>query len=440
MPHHLEHTVIALKSHSSPQYDYIKKYSAEDTYSLKGLYDTYRPSEARTIIINDIVVKVSKSTGYDKLIATCILFESPKLYNFTGEKESLKDAMAQITADIVRLYTSSLNTKDIIQKGRDMKPVHKDISKEVSFKLPKSKGTLHDRYIETVNSISDITRAINIKAVLQDSKDVADVFMDTKTALESLAITPVKQQKKGFMSKYFGKPQSLTVPSGKKESVQNNIDYLFGVVHTSYEKLVETGEQLQESKGKLIAQLTRLEELKEESNIEVSNFPDKASVPMRTLALNTQITASAEKYKDRILKIDGAILATQTTIISLGKDLPSMKSDLTDEMAISGMLSGLEDYQLMYAEIAELVSKVTTSTSEKTFERIESVLDMQISDTHTIDYLTASAERGEKFAEMITEKSQLLVEKTQNDAKIIAKIAEANSLTNARNSIKQIEG
>jgi hypothetical protein len=157
------------------------------------------------------------------------------------------------------------------------------------------------------------------------------------------------------------------------------------------------------------------------------------------LSLNTQIEASIEKYKNRLAKIDGAIIAAQTTIMALGKDLPSMKSDLTDETAISGLLSSIDDYQQMYDKAAELVSDVTETVAKQSYDVIENLFDMQIKDNRMISYLENSSKRSQKFATMVADRSDQLATKIRNDADKMLHIAAHNSSNLIAQGIQKLQ-
>lgn len=424
--------------------EYIDGYEPDRSYPWRGLRDTYVENTDRLyqLVINDVEVSMTSSGDSGVLLASCELFNEPNVYRWSRNMSSLREAIKYAGQDIDKAKKLGESKEKVRVKGREMAPTHVDITAEVEVEIPyHNSAPMQERYMEVVGCISTLTQGINNNSILKDSKEVAEAFLKAKVEIEGLATVRSKPtENKGFFHRYFGKNDPSKTPSGANASVQDNIDYLFGLIHEKYERLVTTGEGLQTAKGQLQAQLDLLEQLKVESAEGVKSFGDPSLVPMRVVALDTQIKASAEKYKDRLLKIDGAILATQTTIIALGKDLPAMKTDLTDEMAISGLLTDVGDYQSMYAEIATLVMEVTTSTSEKTHEVIENVLTMQIEDDHTVRYLAETATRGERFANMVIDKSKQLAVKTQNDAKFIEKVAQGKQLESARRSIKKIEG
>lgn len=143
-----------------------------------------------------------------------------------------------------------------------------------------------------------------------------------------------------------------------------------------------------------------------------------------------------KKNKSKLQKIDGSILAVQATIASLGANLPAYKADLEDEMAIGSLLTSVDNYQEMYKEITTLVSDVTKHTAEKTHKVIENLMDIQINDTHTMQYLSDSISRGEKFATMLVDKSEKLAQKVARDAKFISETTKGTTLLNAKEKYK----
>ena len=287
---------------------------------------------------------------------------------------------------------------------------------------------IQEKYTNIVGNMSKLTESINKNYALGDHKDLADSFLKAKAELQ--ALTSVAPTKISFIGKWMNNStiyKKLTKETKevytKSQSTQETIDYLFGIVYDKYDNFVSMGESLQKSKGQMEQQIKALKELLKASNAEMKRFKKKVNIPIRTMVLNTQIKTSIEKYKQRLMKIDGAIVATQTTIMALAKDLPAMKTDLTDEMAIGSLLSSVDDYQKMYGEIARLVTEVTDVTAKQTHTVVENLMTMQIEDDSALTYLTSSEERSKDFAKMFNDKSALLVAKFKNDAETVNKIA-----------------
>lgn len=409
----------------SEEYDIIKKINKKYLKLLKMIKDIkleYIPSdisgEADAVVFSNTELEIE---DYE------ITFESK--YN------SLED-------HVIKAYE---NHKNKIKKGSNLNVenvIITDIEPEIN--INNSGDTITEKYASIVSNVSQITKDINAGSALVNHKDVVEAFLKAREEISKL--TTVKPNRFGFVGKWLienkvigQKVDSLKEEQAKNQSTQDNIDFLFGTVYEKYEVLIKTGEGLQKSKFQMKKQIELLEVLSHESDKIVKQYEQMTDVPIRDLSIDTQIKTSIQKYKQRLTKIDGAILATQTTITSLAKDLPSMKNDLTEEMAISSLLGSVDDYQKMYQNIAELVSEVTNATAEKTHVVIENLLQMQIEDTHTMTYLVESSQRAEKLASMLVDKTGKLTKKVQRDATFVADVAKGNSIEDARKNIKLLK-
>ena len=308
--------------------------------------------------------------------------------------------------------------------------------------------SLQNQFSQITGNISSLTTGINEDTILGDLTTISESFKKTKAELLGLASTPSKNTFGSFgrsVSKMVKENRFLKGMASAHEdsktlskSVQENIDYLFGLVHIEYEKLVSTGESLQHTKIGFKKQIAALEELSAKSAKSLEIYKEQSDIPMREVLLNTQIATSAEKYRQRLIKIEGAIMATQHTIMVLGKELPAQKSDLIDEMAIGSLLGSVDKYQKMYGEIAELVGSVTENTAAATHEAVENLLELQINDTHTIEYIQKSAERGTDFKNMIVDKLGRLNTKIHKDAEILTTITSSDNLLETKQAIEKI--
>jgi len=342
---------------------------------------------------------------------------------------------------------------ETIQKGQEftvkVEPVVVEVEPDII--VMDNSASIHDRYSQVVGNISELTKGINATNSLGELKDIAEAFKSTKKELEDLTdkvAVPSNSMFGAFGRTIMGKASKITYlktwtkayndTKTESTSVQDNIDYLFGLIHTKYEKLVETGEALQKTKVNFQSQIGLLEDILKESEIEIAKYSNPADVPIRMTALNTQVATGVEKFRQRLLKIDGAIMATQHTIMVLGKELPALKTDLTDEMAIGSLLGSVDQYQQMYQEISGLVANITEKTAVQTHQAIENLMEIQINDTHAIKYIADSTERGKKFASMITDKSAQLADKIAKDAVMIKEVASGSSLLEAKAAIKQL--
>lgn len=358
------------------------------------------------------------------------------VYNFTVRElhrtvqKSLSEHKKKEKQEKEEKMEARLNTE---AKGQAFTP-KEVILEEVSFELNTS-GSLVDRYNQITSISSQITTNINAQLSLADNDELAKAFHLARKSVENHAV-----QKSGvstFASKVIQKlpfapklKESIKTSVNDAKSQQSNIDYLFGLIHDKYEKIVEVGTQLQSSKAQFLAQIEELQKLSIETQEAINEYQSSSDVPMNLVSLDTKIKSSIQKTTLKLQKIEGAIIGVQATIIQLGSELPAHKCDLEDEMAIGGVLSSVDDYQEMYKSVVQLVTTITDITSDKTHKVIENLMDLQINDTHTVEYIQKQAQRGEKFTAMIADKSDKLAKKVTQDAKFINAIAKQTALSN----------
>ena len=367
--------------------------------------------------------------------------EYPIFIDYDSKTEHLDIVITRAYTDYLKPELEKITTE---QKGQEFNPqvyIAEEVE-DIDLNIDSSLST-QNQYTQIVGNMSKLTSKINEAFKLQDEEDISKAFLETKKKLEilanqepgKLAVASKLLTKLPFAKSMFKAVDEVIV---ENSSVQKNINYLFGMISDKYEKLIVVGEGLQDSKVHMEAQIKELKKLLKTSNKELEQFQE-VDRPMRLISLNTQIKASVEKYKNRLVKIDAAILATQTTIVALGRDLPSLKNDLTDEMAIGGLLNSVGDYQDMFTEMSTLVSDVTESTTKKTHDVIENLFEVQIKDTHTMQYLANSAERSKKFAKMVEDKTQKLATKVKRDADFISEIVKGTEIEDARSKVKLIK-
>jgi hypothetical protein len=310
--------------------------------------------------------------------------------------------------------------------GRDYKPANVVINEPAKVVINVgTNNTITDKFTVIIGSLSSIVDNINAQTSLGSQKELADAFVKAK-----LELTNATETSTNFVTQYLSEKKwykalknTAVTTKAKSDTVKKNIDSLFGLMHEKYNTLISVAESLQQSLAVLEAQVVALKELSVESDNTLSTYEEQHLIPTRELAMNNQIKAAVLKYQDRIVKVKGSITAMQATIVSLGRDLPAHKADLEDEMAISGLLSNVDDYQQMFTQIKELVTTVTDSTRAKTFTVVDNLMKMQIEDTHTVKALQANINSGSLFAKMLSAHADTLANKAVSDAKIIKELS-----------------
>ena len=342
---------------------------------------------------------------------------------------------------IIRVIKETDKVEILKRQGRDMSPsmvILEDV--EVAVEYDKT-SSLQQKYTAVAGASSAIAENINKNAALSETQSIKEAFITARDAINAKA-TQKPSTIRGFLQKSEWASKLINKVEGSvmdNASIQDNIDAIFGPIHTKHAKLIETGEALQQSKGQLVAQIAAFKELLEESEQELASYEDKSDIPMRSIRLNTDIRADIKEYEGLLMKTTGAVLSLQMTITSLGKDLPAFKAKLTKESALGSLVSDVTDLQYMIDDVSTLCENVATATHEQTFKAIENVLDMQINNTHATKQITDSMKRDTDFAKMITDKVDKLAEKTASDAKFIRSVADGNpALSHAASSMKRL--
>lgn len=422
-----------------------------DTYDLDTFIDNGRKFVYEGILVDDVIIYFNvRKVGFKYTLQdVSVQYKAYKesLGDILGVYEdSLVGTARRIAKEAKQFYEDSLNgiVPEVHIIG-NKEPY--ETPEETPTENTSSHVSILKEYHSVVAEISEASRQINQNTRLEDLKDLSESFLATREKLKELSgasASKVQAVGQGLFDKFKGIPligRAMTATKELKDktnSVQDNIDALFILINKQYNRLVEVGEGLQSAKKKQETQCTRLEKLIVASDAFISSYTNQSDIPVRELSANNQIKTSYEKLRKRILKTEAAIMGTQASIISLGKDLPTSKAEMTEELALSGLLNSVTDYQTMYNDITTLLNEVVEVTSEKTYKVVENLMDLQINDTHTLAYLSKDNQRAKEFATMLTDKSQKLANKVKADATMIKEIASGTSILEAREKVKSL--
>lgn len=458
-------TIVAATLHRNTTIEVVKEDRGSSmAYRYKCTDDTWESNQLDpTFKVGDVEFTGIIGSEGVTAIFTCGEYSLQKTYDispikgtrpekFRAELEQLvskfSNQVAKITATKeAELAKSADREAELTTLASNYKPVTTLIEETEDYTLDIPDDlSIQDKFTTIVGTMNEIVGEINAANSLDSQKELAEAFLKVRADLSKFSHKEPSKVST-LAVKYLGKSnwlskkmESATDTLAGNQSVKKNIDYIFGLMHEKYNKLVEVAEGLQNSRAALEAQIVALHSLEAESDKHLSSFTDQADAPMRDVALNTQIKASIQKYRDRIAKVKGAITAMQATIIALGRDLPAHKSDLEDEMALSGLLTNIDDYQKMFGEIKTLVIDVTEATREKTFEVVDNLMKMQIEDTHTMEAIADNLQSGKEFAKMLSTNSQKLADKTVRDAKFIQQVVEGIPIDTVRKNVKKLKG
>ena len=310
-----------------------------------------------------------------------------------------------------------------------------NIDRSVNKAQPSQPKSLEDRYTDIVGNIQTMSQEINDSTALSSSKQLEDLFSKAKESLESYNKVKVKDTS-GWFSKFISADK-------KKErelvTISQNTDYLFSLINKEYQTLVDTGTKFQALKVDMTQQLKELQVLLEESNTEVQHFLDNDEmVPMKLISTNSQITASCEAYKAKLLKIEAGITMTTGAVVSLGSKLPTMRAGIADETSYAALIDSVSNVHGMFSSTAELMFGIADMTSSEVFKKVNDIMQSQIQDNTTIHYLESRQKHTAELANMIATNAELLSDKLMNESSTIKQIALENVTGLSRERLVQL--
>lgn len=295
--------------------------------------------------------------------------------------------------------------------------------------------SLESRYTSIVGNIQSMSQEVNDTTELGSSAELEALFDKAKIALNEYD-TVKKKDTSGWISKFFG---SDTKKEKELNSINKNIDDLFQLIRNKYNALVSTGEKFQKLKTEMTAQYNELELLRQESNAEMKSYVSIGEmIPMRLISTNTQIEASCEAYKAKLLKIEAGITLTTGAVTSLGSKLPSMRSGIADETAYAALISGVSNVHGMVSNMADLMLGVADMTSNEVHKKVNDIMQSQINDNTTVRYLESRQKYTSELAEMISTNAEQLANKLLDESKIVKQIALESKAGGSTKKLQQL--
>lgn len=295
--------------------------------------------------------------------------------------------------------------------------------------------SLESRYTSIVGNIQSMSQEINDTTELGSSAELEALFDKAKLALNEYD-TVKKKDTSGWISKFFG---SESKKDKELNSINKNIDDLFQLIHSKYNALVSTGEKFQKLKAEMTTQYNELELLRQESNAEMESYTNSGEmIPMRLISTNSQIEASCEAYKAKLLKIEAGITLTTGAVIALGSKLPSMRSGIADETAYAALISSVSNVHGMVSNMADLMLGVADMTSNEVHKKVNDIMQSQINDNTTVRYLESRQKYTSELAEMISTNAEQLANKLLDESKIVKQIALESKAGGSTKKLQQL--
>jgi len=365
-----------------------------------------------------------------KIIECKVLKED---FEFVAEFNNTSDLYISLAMAVSKKIEEELSDNVIREKGKQPLDINHRSDIEFSVIEIDETASVDEQYMQIVGAITGMTKEINDSAELADTKDLEALFEKAKSALDGYG--KIKQKE---TSGWFNK---LTKAKDKKEaelsSVSSHIDYLFGIINDKFDKLVKTGEKFQKLKVEMTSQVDALGKVLDKSNEEMEEYTRNGQmVPMRLISINSQIAASFEAYKAKLLNIEAGITMTTGAVIALGAKLPAMRAGINDEMAFASLLADVGNVHGMITEAADLMLGIADNTSTNIYNKVEEILTSQINDDTMLKYLASRQDNTEKIAIMVSGKAQELADKLLLESNTIKQIASESSAESSTRKLK----
>lgn len=342
--------------------------------------------------------------------------------------------LTELSDEVSKQYDIYLKDQQIREKGKAPISI-KSSADTIEFSTIEvdTDASIDEQYMQIVGAITGMTKEINDSTELADTKELEELFNKATEALEGYGKIK-KEDHSGWLSKLTGGKQKQ---AEKLTNVTSRIDYLFGIISDKFDKLVITGEKFQKLKAEMTSQIKALEVVLDRSNEELATYTSEGQVaPMRLLSINSQIAASYEAYKAKLLKIEAGITMTSGAVIALGAKLPAMRAGINDEMAFAGLLADVGNVHGMVTQAADLMLNIADNTSESIYQKVDEILTSQINDTSMIKYLNSRQEHTEKLAIMVSGKAQELSDKMKFESDTVKQIALSSSAEGSTRKLK----
>lgn len=270
----------------------------------------------------------------------------------------------------------------------------------------------------------EITKTIS----MMELDAIKDMIIDAKMKIEDYAsgknmslINKAKQRVAslpligGFAKKSL---ESAQRASAENASINEVFKGLFNNFTTKQDRIIDLIDMLDNMKKKLEEQTDYISEIVDATDYIISNDKNMAQV-FRAKRLNEMARTTLLKNQDKIAnKINPGLMLAAKSLENMNKILPSLESDMLDELGINGALNSFKDVNIMLRETMELANNITAISAKNTEELMLEV--MEIADTsNNIKYIEDAQNRRigfqAKFEKVMTDS---LNKQEQNYAKV----------------------
>ncbi len=237
---------------------------------------------------------------------------------------------------------------------------------------------------------------------------VKDLILDAKGQIESYTAgntsSLVGKAKNKLVALPFGigKLAQKSIAAGQRAHDEgSNINDVFKGLFDNFtikqDRIIELASMLNKMKIKLEEQNSYVQEVIAKTVAIIEDVNSEMSEVMRAKRLNSMANTTLLKNRDKVdNKIAPGIMLASKSLDNMNQILPSLESDMLDELGINGALNSFKDMNIMLQETMELASSITEMSSKNTEELM--LETMQIADTSkTVKYIEDVQTRRANF-------------------------------------------
>lgn len=255
---------------------------------------------------------------------------------------------------------------------------------------------------------SDTVKTMKITETIQmmELDTVKDLILDAKAKIEDYA----QGNSSSFLGRAKNRAASLPLIGGwAKKSIESaqrtkdensSINDVFKSIFNNFtakqDRIIDLVGMLEGMRIKLEEQTQYVQGIIDITDEMIEDEQNMAEV-FRAKRLNEMARTTMLKNQDKINnKINPALMLASKSLENMTKILPSLESDMLDELGINGALNSFKDVNVMLKETMDLANNITSISAQSTQDLMLEV--MAIADTsENIKYIEEAQSRRSSF-------------------------------------------
>lgn len=217
------------------------------------------------------------------------------------------------------------------------------------------------------------------------------------------------------------KVQEVQTQTLRDSGVKDVLEGIFSSFETKKKRLIELSEMIEKMRDNLVNQEQRLGVYIKQLDDIITNPP---SVTDKMRALDMSIIAQSQDRisKEMIYNQINFILELITNLmIKISKTLPTLKNTLNNSLNIVGTINSIKDAVTMMNTLEDLTNEITKTSTNNIQDLIVDVTK-SLSDGTDIEFYKESAERNEKFNNILTSERVKHIKKIQHNYNTLKQI------------------